>query len=255
MTIWHAIVLGVVQGFTEFLPISSSGHLLMLPLLFRWPEQGLDFDVAVHVATLGAIVVALRQDVWHMLRVPRLLALVVCGTVPILVFGFVIPNNLIEAMRAPLPVAISLVVWGSALVIADVAARHHASLPHLRVMRIKQAFFMGCAQVLALIPGTSRSGITMTAGMVQGLGRQDAARFSFLLAIPAIAGAGILTLKDALEAGFNTPTTPLVAGMFAAFLSGMIAIQLLMFVARRASFMWFAVYRFILAGIIMLILL
>lgn len=254
MTILQAIVLGLVQGVTEFLPVSSSGHLLIFPRLFSWPEQGLDFDVAVHVATLGAIIIALWSDVWKMIRVPKLLALVIVGTIPIVALGTILPEELLEAARTPIPIAISLIVWGITLVVADAAAKHHEKLPSLTRVTWIQSFLMGCAQVIALIPGTSRSGITMTAGMLTGLSREDAARYAFLIAIPAIAGAGILTLKDALEYGFTTPAAPMLAGMAAAFISGIFAIKLLMVVARKASFVWFGLYRLLLAVVILVIL-
>ena len=254
MSIFHAIVLGIIQGFTEFLPISSSEHLLIIPEFFHWPEQGLDFDVAVHVATLGAILIALRKDVVQMLRVPKLLAIVLFGTLPIIVFGLAGGDELVAPLRGPIPVAISLIVWGIALVVADTAARHHEKLPNLVRVGWGRSIFMGAAQVIALIPGTSRSGITMTTGMVSGLAREDAARFAFLLAMPAIAGAGLMTLKDALEFGLTTSPVAIGVGMISAFLSGLLAIQLLMFVARKASFVWFGVYRIILALLILAIL-
>lgn len=254
MSILQAVVLGFIQGFTEFLPISSSAHLLIVPMFLRWQEQGIDFDVAVHVATLGAIVVALWGDVWSVIKKPRLFALIAAGTVPIVVFGLLISDDMIHALRGPIPVAISLIVWGVALVVADGAAKHHEQLPSLTRVSLRQTIFMGCAQVLALIPGTSRSGITMTAGMVTGLARIDAARYAFLLAVPSIAGAGILTLKDALETGFTTPMAPMLAGMLTAFLSGLLAIRLLMIVARKANFKWFALYRFALAIVILIFL-
>ncbi len=254
MTVFQAIILGIIQGFAEFLPISSSAHLLILPQFFHWPEQGLDFDVAVHVATLGAIFIALRKDVWQMLRVPKLLALVLFGTLPIIIFGALGGADLVEPLRGPVPVAISLIVWGVALVVADAAARHHEKLPALIRVGWGRALFMGAAQVIALIPGTSRSGIIMTTGMVSGLAREDAARFAFLLAMPAIAAAGLLTLKDALEFGFTTSPLAIGVGMMSAFLSGLLAIQLLIFVARKASFVWFGIYRFALALLILAIL-
>ena len=255
MTVLQAIILGIIQGITEFLPVSSSGHLLVIPRFFDWGVQGLDFDVAVHIATLGAILVALRADVMRMLRTPRLLALVGLGTVPVVAFGLFMPDSLLLGLRTPLFVSVSLIFWGIVLIVADGIARHHRSLPALFRIQWGKAFFIGCAQVIALIPGTSRSGVTMSAGMLSGLSREDAARFAFLLAIPAIAGAGLLTFIDAMQVGFSTSFDVLLSGMIAAFVSGLLAIRLLLIVAQKAGFLWFGVYRIVLAGLIILFIL
>lgn len=254
MTVLQAIALGIVQGITEFLPISSSGHLLLLPKFFDWNQQGLDFDVAVHVATLAAIIVALRKDVMRLFQVPKLFWLIVYGTLPVVLFGLLLEGGLLDALRQPLFVALSLTVWGIALIVANGIAKHHEKLPALHRVGWRRSLLIGFAQVIALIPGTSRSGITMTSGMLLGLNREDAARFSFLLAVPAIAGAGLLTFKDALEVGLSVDVGVLTAGMISAFISGLLAIQLLLVVARRVGFMWFGVYRIALAILVLLLL-
>lgn len=198
----HAVVLALVQGLTEILPISSSGHLILVPWLFGWPDQGLAFDVAVHVGTLAAVVAYFRGDVvvywdafWRSLarraldvegRVAWALAL---GTVPAALAGLLLEDLVAGALRSPRTVAFTTIGYGLLLLAAD---RLGAKQRDERSVTLRDGLLIGCAQALALVPGTSRSGITMTAGLALGLDRTGAARFAFLLAIPVIAAAGLL---------------------------------------------------------------
>lgn len=260
MNVWQAILLGAVQGLTEFLPISSSAHLILVPKIFGWPEQGLAFDVAVHVATLGAIIVALRKDVVELIRGVRrgdgasrkLTLQLLVATVPAVVVGVAVGDAL-DQVRGLTIIGQSLIVWGILLVIADVIARRRTGITATTKVKWWQALVIGFIQVLAFIPGTSRSGATMTAGLFSGLDRPTAARFSFLLAIPAIAGAGAKTAFDAWQNGLDVPVAALMAGCLSAFVFGILAIRLLLLVVRKFSFVWFAAYR-ILLGVLLIYL-
>ncbi|KKW29955.1 MAG: Undecaprenyl-diphosphatase [Candidatus Uhrbacteria bacterium GW2011_GWD2_52_7] len=261
MTIVHAVVLGAVQGITEFLPISSSGHLIIFPEVFGWEPNGMTFDVAVHVATLLAIVVAMRSDIVDMVRrllrheasAPRLVAFLAIATVPAVIAGGMF-GDWFDGVRTIPIIATSLIVWGIILAVADRVAARAKPGKGLYGLTWFQALFIGLVQVFALIPGTSRSGSTMSAGLLTGLDRETAARFSFLLAIPAIAGAGLLTGLDVAKAGLDVGIPELLAGAVAAFISGIVAIKFLMFVIKRANFLWFAGYRIILGLMLLLFL-
>jgi undecaprenyl-diphosphatase len=261
---WHAIVLAVIQGLTEFLPVSSSGHLVLLPRFLGWADQGLAFDVAVHVGTLLGVLVYFRADVVHLLRgVGALLrgdwahphgslALnLLVATVPVGIVGLLLNDFIETKLRSPAVVAVQLAVFGIVMWLADRLA------PRVRLetsLSLREALLIGCAQALSLVPGTSRSGITMSAGRAFGLTREAAARFAFLLAIPGIGLAGLY--ETYLFA--SSPTTSYVAprdmmtGLVVAGLVGYGCIHWFLRVITRIGFMPFAIYRLALAGIIVL---
>ena len=247
----QAVVLGAVQGLTEFLPVSSSGHLILVPALLGWDPQGLAFDLIIHLATLFAVIVALRTDIvwlWDGLwrRDPVRLQLCVklaAAALPALVIGF-FWGDWFEGIRSVQVVAISLIVWGALLGAADrFSALMRGQLKDLGKVFWWQALFIGVIQVFSFIPGTSRSGSTMTAGLFSGLDRVAAARFSFLLAIPVTAAAGASALLDVAQHGLDISLMPMLVGFLSAFVFGLFAIRFLLFVVRKASFVWFAVYR------------
>jgi undecaprenyl-diphosphatase len=251
MTVLQAVVLGSVQGITEFLPVSSSGHLIIVPELLRWPAQGLTFDLIIHLATLAAVIFALRADIswlWEgfwkrdKARV-QLVWKLAAATLPALVVGFFL-SDWLQGFRGATTVAISLIVWGVLLGLADrFSSLMRGQLKDLGKLRWWQAMVIGVVQVMSFIPGTSRSGSTMTAGLFAGLDRVAAARFSFLLAIPITAAAGLSALLDVSENGLDITLLPMVAGFASAFIFGILAIRLLLVVVRQASFLWFAAYR------------
>lgn len=210
----------------------------------------MDFDVAVHIATLAAIIIALRKDILLTLRTKRLWPMIVVSAIPVALVGVLLSDESLALLQSPLPVAISLIVWGIALAVTDAAARHHDRLPSLSVMPWRQAMFMGAAQMISLIPGTSRSGITMTAGMAGGLDRDAAARFSFIMAIPAIAGAGLLEALKVYKHGLTTPPVTIAVGAIAALIFGILSLQLLLVTTKKVGFKWFALYRIILGLVI-----
>jgi undecaprenyl-diphosphatase len=254
----QAIVLGLVQGLSEFLPISSSGHLILVPLLTGWADQGLTFDVAVHWGSLGAVLLYFRKDLLDMLKGVgdwqepglmshpgrHLIVLIAVGTLPIIAGGLAIKMLIgTDNLRNAWVVGCTSIFFGSALYIADkVGARERA----VAQMGFADALMIGCAQVLALIPGTSRSGVTMTAARLLGLQRAEAARFSFLLSIPAILAAGLLVTLDVMEGGGLGLDATVLLGLLAAFLSAWAAIAFLMQWLRQESFTPFVIYRLLL---------
>ncbi len=262
MSFLQAIALGVVQGITEFLPVSSSGHLIAFPHFFGWNQQAYDFDVIIHVATLLAILWVMRDDIMLIVRNfvtgkdRRLAWMILLGTLPVAAAGFLISGDFLDSIRTVQIVAWNLIVWGVVLALADYySSKQVHQTENIKKTTWKQAFVIGLAQALALIPGTSRSGITMTAALFTGQSREVSARYSFLLAIPAIAGAGILVSLDTIEAGgFSTSFPILISGFIAAFFAGILAIRFLLDFLQKASFQCFAAYRIVL-GIILLVFL
>ena len=252
MSEFHLVVLALVQGITEFLPISSSGHLILVPVLTGWPDQGLVLDVAVHVGTLGAVLLYFRRDVWQMLagvalliagrRNPgaRLALLLVAATVPVVVAGAGLKYVGSEGLRNVTVIGWTTLVFGVVLFAAD---RWCLTLRRIEHMPMASALAIGLAQVLALVPGTSRSGITMTAARALGYERQAAARFSMLLSIPVIIAAGTLEGLELYAAGDAVLTASVAIAVALAFVSALGAIGFLMKWLRRASFTPFVIYR------------
>ena len=261
----QVIVLAVVQGLTEFLPVSSSGHLVLVPNLAGWTDQGLVFDVAVHFGSLAAVAIFFRKDLAGLIRGgldlfspgPRstesTLALgVALGTIPAALAGLMLAGWIEENLRSPIVVVVTLAGWGIAMALADLFGPRERTINDVTV---RDAFLIGCAQALALVPGTSRSGITITAGRILGLQRHDAARFSFLLSAPVILLAtGYETLGLLLS---DEPIAWLQLAI-AATVSAIVAyvcIDLMMRFVSRIGLMPFAIYRLVLAAVIVYVLL
>lgn len=253
----HLIVLAIVQGITEFLPISSSAHLILVPYLTGWPDQGVMLDVAVHVGTLGAVVVYFRRDVWDMIvglarllagrRNPgaRLALQIVAATVPVVIAGWFVKQYGVEHLRRIDVIAWATLGFGVLLYFVD---RMSMTVRRIEHMVFGSALLIGCAQVLALIPGTSRSGITMTAARWMGYERTEAARFSMLMSIPVIVAAGALEGLDLYRAGDAELTVSVAVAVVLAFGAALAAIGLMMRWLERASFTPFVVYRVVLGG-------
>ena len=263
MTIEQIIVLAVVQGITEFLPISSSGHLILIPFLTGWPDQGQFTDVMTHLGTLLAVLIYFWRDVWRLLlgtlllfrgKVTddgRLALYILAGTIPAILFGYALKKlNVPDLERNITVVAWNTVIYGVLMLVADMYGRQEKTINDVT---LKSAFIIGCAQALALIPGTSRSGVTMTAARFLNFTRSDAARFSFLLGIPATAAAIALTLGDAIQSGCHiTMDDDLLAAAFT-FVAGILAIAFLMNLLRRISFLPFVLYRMALGGFLLVL--
>ena len=239
----HIIVLAVVQGVTEFLPVSSSGHLILVPMVTGWPDQGLLIDVAVHIGTLGAVMVYLWRDMAAMaVGGVRLATGRLEGGGRLLLKDLVGSN-----LRSAMVIGWATLGFGVVLYAAD---RWAVTVRRLEHMRIGGAVLIGLAQVLALIPGTSRSGVTITAARVLGYQRRDAARFSMLLSIPTILAAGTLLTLDLVEARTAVRAEAAIVAGFA-FAAALIAIAVMMKWLEKASFTPFVVYRLILGALIL----
>ena len=269
-TVVQALIMGIVQGLTEFLPISSSGHLIIVPFLFGWTDPfitSLAFSVMLHIGTLAALLVFFRAD-WVRL-VPaglatirdrsfrgdpdrRLAWLLVAATIPAAVAGFLLSDLIETAFREIGLVALTLVVGAVIMWLAD---RWGARTKGVEDVTFPIAVGIGAAQALALVPGISRSGVSISASRLAGLDREAAARFSFLMATPITAGAAIFELRKLAtgEAGVDVSLAPLVVGMIAAFVSGMIAIGFLLRYLRTRSLTVFVVYRLVLAAIVVVV--
>ncbi len=252
----QAIAKGILQGLTEFLPISSSAHLLIFPWLLGWQPSDLLFDVILHGGTLGALVVYfwsyLRQFIRDIVNGFRdksegtLLTPVAVGTVPTVVVALSFADTIEQQWRQPPVVVVTLAFFGVALWIADCFGKGHLSY---RQLSWRHGLLIGLAQAMALVPGVSRSGVTITAALVIGLNRADAARFSFLLAIPVLTlatGGKLLALLGGADTGVNG-VAPLVAGVLFAFVSGYLCIKYFLRFLQTRSLMVFCLYRLLLS--------
>lgn len=259
VTIFQAVVLGIVQGLAELLPISSSAHLALTPYFVGWADPGLAFDVSLHLGTLIALVwyfraewIDMTKSAWRIASTRRIetmhdrrLVYLVVATIPAGVGGLLL-NDLAETtFRSPMIIGTSLIVMGVLLWAVD---RWSARARMIEEVTMRDAILMGCAQVLALIPGVSRSGSTITAGRFLKLDRPSAARFSFLMSMPITLAAVVLKVPEAIRA--DGISAPLVAGVIAAAISSWLAITVLLRYVSKHSFGVFAVYRVLLAAVV-----
>ena len=258
MTTVQAIVLGMVQGLGEFLPISSSGHLVVVPWLLGWPEHGLAFDVALHVGTLAAVLYAFFDD-WRRLLAAgirgtltgrpfadpdsRLLWLLAAASVPGAVAGVLLEDRAETVFRSPALVAATMAAMGLVLFAADRSARGG----EVRNVSARDAMLIGLAQALALVPGVSRSGATISMALLLGYRREDAARFSFLLATPITIGAAALKSRYLFEPGHGLQV---VAGMVTAAVFGFASIRFLLAYVRTRDYLPFVYYRLLFAALV-----
>ena len=261
MTYTQGVVLGIVQGLTEFLPVSSSGHLILVPHVFGWPDQGLAFDAVMHLGTLAALIAYFRFELFALVTGAlsrRLAVLLVVATIPGGLAGLLFDKVIEARLRSPIVIAVSTAVWAVVMWIADRRAPPPPAAPGDPVERVGwgQGIAVGIAQAIALIPGTSRSGITITTGLFAGLDRATAARFAFLLGIPITAGAGGLKalhlMRDGVPAG---EAGALLVALLAAFLSGWFAVWFLVSYFKRRSLAPFVIYRLVLAAVIFAVVL
>ncbi|NQV45616.1 MAG: undecaprenyl-diphosphate phosphatase [Rhodospirillales bacterium] len=255
MPLLHLMILALVQGITEFLPVSSSAHLVLVPVFTGWQDQGLLLDVAVHVGTLGAVMLYLGSDIWGiltgMVRVMRgrrdpkaiLAAYIVLATIPVIIAGYFMNKYYPNGIRSIVVIGWATLGFGIFLAITDWLGMTVRRMNHLC---FSDALIIGVFQILALIPGTSRSGITMSAARLLGFERLDTARFSMLLSIPVIAGAGLLKGLELHEAGNARLTSDVLVAGGLSFAFALLAIMVMMAWLRRASFAPFVIYRVIL---------
>jgi undecaprenyl-diphosphatase len=260
------VVLAIVQGITEFLPISSSGHLILVPYFTNWPDQGLDFDLAVHIGTLTAIVAYFRKTLAAMARdwarsvaqrrqvgESRLAWAVLFGTIPAGIVGLLFRHDIETTLRSPFVVACTTVGYALLLFAADRqrGSRDEHSIGWLDVAVI------GCAQALALVPGTSRSGVTMTAGLFRNLSREAAARFSFLLAVPVMTAAGLAELAGYAGESAAGPvdTRAIVLGLAVSAVTGFACIHYFLKWLTRFGMLPYVIYRLVLGAVLFFLVL
>ena len=267
MSILEAIVLGIVQGVTEFLPISSTGHLRIVPAFLGWDDPGAAFTAVTQLGTMAAVLLYFREDLlriarawWRSLRDraarseldARLGWYILLGTIPIGIFGLAFKDQIETGARDLYLIGVALIVLGLVLLLAEKVGTRTRSVEEIKT---RDGLWMGLAQALALIPGVSRSGATITAGLFLGLDRPSAARFSFLLSVPAVVLSGLLELGSILsgEEGEDTGLVALVVATFFAFVAGYASIALLLRFLASHSMVVFVVYRVVL-GVLVLVL-
>lgn len=259
------IILGLVQGFTEFLPVSSSAHLILVPIILGWEDQGLAFDVAVHIGSLIAVILYFRKDItkmtldWFSSVINRSLVgesklawAVILGTIPAAAAGLLLHDFIDTQLRSEIVIAYATIGFGLLLFVAD---RYGYRVGHQthdeKNITWKDVLTISLFQVLALIPGTSRSGITMTAGLFVGLSRTAAARFSFLLAIPLILAAGGYKTKTLLESQLTVDWVAIFLGVFVSAVSALVCIHFFLKLLERFGMLPYVIYRLVLGSFLL----
>lgn len=266
MELLRAAILGIVQGLTEFLPISSSGHLIIIPWLFGWPDQGLAFDVSLHLGTLLALLLYFWRDwlnmfrtaavdvqasrSWSTFRPPtRLLLLIILGSVPAGIAGVLFSDAIEEHLREPWLVGVMLIVFGGVMLVADRMSSLSRSISSLGPV---DAILVGTAQAVALIPGVSRSGATISMGLARNLNREAAARFAFLLGTPAFIGAALVELPDMVNE-WSGQGAEMAIGFICSFATGLAVIYYLLRFLRTRTLLTFVIYRWVLGTFVLVV--
>jgi undecaprenyl-diphosphatase len=258
LTLFQAVILGLVQGLGEFLPISSSAHLVLVPWLFKWTDPGLTFDVALHAGTLFSVILYFWKDWIRLISKGltdvhdpdgKLFWYLAVASIPGAFIGFVLEHKAETVFRSPLLVAVMLIGMGLVLWWSD---RRGAKEIDMGGITLKASLLIGLSQALAIIPGVSRSGITMAAGLGLGLTRKSAARFSFLLSTPIIFGAALVQLPDIL-AHPEMLTVNFLSGMLVSFISGWLSIGILLKYVQTRDFMPFVWYRLFLGAAVIVV--
>jgi undecaprenyl-diphosphatase len=267
MSVWEAIVLGLVQGATEYAPVSSSGHLILVPWLFGWEQLGgnadfaKSFDVALHMGTLLGAVIYFRRDLWRYLMAwlhtlaaraisstdERIAWALVVGTIPGAIVGALAEDVIQDTLGAAVLIAVMLAAFGVLLYLVD---KYMPSVRGMDSIGVRTGLFLGIAQAMALQPGVSRSGVTMTAARAIGLDRGTAARFSFLLSLPIIAGAGLYKATDLAQSGFQGYEAQFFWGFVSSAVSGFLVIWGLLKYLKRHDFKVFMLYRLAVAALV-----
>ena len=247
----EAIILGIVQGITEFLPVSSTAHLILFPWFFNWSGEvnTLTFDVALHAGTLFALILCFWRDWIELItKKQRLFGLIVLASIPAGAAGFLLNDIIENDLRKPLIISLMLIAVGFLMLIAEKAKKYK----NMEKTGLKDAIIIGIAQAIAIIPGVSRSGITISAGLFRGFEREASARFSFLLSTPIIAGATILHIKEAFTSQVNYDFKVFSIGIITSCITGFIAIKFLLNFLKKHPLNLFVYYRFMLSAVIIL---
>lgn len=260
MTIFRAIILGIIQGIAEFLPISSSAHLIIFPYLFGWEESGLAFDVALHFGTMMAVILIFFKDWWNLFvgaikdvkekkktTNGKMFWYLIIATIPAALAGVLLDNVIEDVIRNKVwIIALALAIMGLLIYVGDKwASKHYKKETEFEDITLKQALIVGISQAFAVIPGFSRSGTTILAGRLQGIAKEAITKFTFLLSVPVICGATILKVGDLAL------TKEVIVGIITSFATGIIAIKFLLRYIKKHDFSIFAFYRVILAIIVL----
>lgn len=258
---YQVVVLSLVQGLTEFLPVSSSAHLILMPTLLGWQDQGLAFDIAVHLGTLIAVILYFRKDLSRMIidfvaslrgRALSIQAKIFWSigfaTIPVGLAGLLFKKHVETILRSPMVIAVTTIVFGLVLWLADRMGKRQRTL---NTLNWRDVLFIGCAQAISLIPGTSRSGITLTAGLFAGLTREAAASFSFLLSIPVIILAGGLETITLIKSQSPVNWVPMGLGFCLSAASGYLCIHYFIQLINRVGLLPFVIYRMVLGAFLM----
>jgi undecaprenyl-diphosphatase len=260
----NILLLSILQGLTEFLPVSSSGHLILFSKFTSFPDQGLALDVAVHVGSIIAVILYFQKDIRQIIKdtlkswfIPKfdkpgnkLFWLIAIGTIPAIIVGLIITHyGLDELLRNPHIIGWTMLSFGILLWIADSVGMTIRKTEHLTIL---DAFLIGCAQCIALIPGTSRSGITITMGRFLGMERREAAKFSMLLSIPTITAAGLLVGWELYQSNDFSEVSYALTGIFYSFIASILAIYIMMGWLKRSTFLPFVIYRILLGTYLIL---
>lgn len=252
MTLLKAIILGLIQGATEFLPVSSSGHLVIMQHYLKTADAGLAFDVLLHLATVLAVLVYFRRDLVELLRRPKSIGLLIVGSIPAGLAGVLLEDVFSRLFTSVTFVAGALIVTGVILWLAEELSARVSRKKGFERISWGDALLVGVGQAVAITPGISRSGSTIATALALGIDREAAAKFSFLLSIPVILGAGLLQARNILGTGLGLSWTPLLGGFAAAFLAGLLAISVLLAVLRRHSLKVFSFYVWVLGAAVLL---
>lgn len=253
MPFFQSLFLGIIQGLTEFLPVSSSGHLILTPILLGWHMQSLAFDVVLHLGTASALLIYFWKDLYRISRSPRLIKVLLIGSIPAGVLGYFLEGVIENVFRSELSVVAFLLAGSLLMLFAEIYYKKVWDTERqtdLEGISYKKAFTVGLFQALALFSGVSRSGATISGGMLFGLKRELAARFSFILSIPIVVGAGLYKIWDSYnQLSFDWS---LLAGFFGSFIVGMLAINILLRFLKSRTLYPFIIYRLLLVVVLFL---
>jgi undecaprenyl-diphosphatase len=251
MNIVQGIILGIIQGLTEFLPISSSGHLVLFQKIFGINEPTLIFDTMVHVGTLAAVVTVLWKEIFSLLKKPfqKLTWLLIAGTIPTGIIGVVFKDSFEAMYKTGSTLGFEFIATGLIILFAE---RLNSGRKGIRETSYLDAAFVGIMQGAAIMPALSRSGLTISGALLRDLDREFAAKFSFLLSIPAILGAAVFQVKDILDAGGGTVfTVPVVAGTIAAAIAGYFSVRFMIVLIKKGSMKLFSYYVFAIGALVL----
>ncbi|MDP2928776.1 MAG: undecaprenyl-diphosphate phosphatase [Candidatus Omnitrophota bacterium] len=254
MTMIQAIISGIVQGVTEFFPMSSSGHLVLLHSVFGFRQSMLTFDVFLHFGTILSVLIFFRKEIVNMLRKDKaLLKFIIVGSIPTFIIGLLFKDVVENYFSMPRTVGLFLVITGIFLLLASLSAIYRKIIRRNRPLGYLNSIIIGFAQGISILPGISRSGSTIGAALMAGLGESDAVKFSFLLSVPAVLGANILKARQICGNLVSTDTVAFIAGGIAAMVTGFFAIKVLLVILNKNLFFLFGIYCMLMGAAVMIL--